>query len=304
MFEEELERLAWLGQGKLNSERWGLLGDRSTLAPLQSPLQSRAYLQSFENNERPTVLRSPHRYCLLRRVVRLDEAHVGGGADDSADKRAYNRDPEVAVTQRPHLPAPAGEEGEEARAEVAGRVERVARVKAEGHADAREHQSNGAGEAVRACRLVELVADSEDAADKQSRTDDLVRQSGPVGDLSVRVCGEDPLRGHALRVVDVEPRVVHNEYDDGGRECAGGLGNEVTRHLVPLETLEHGQREGDGRVEVATADTAGEVDAEEQRNAPAQVHRQVVAGTASTQHVLRDGAVADEHEDEGADEFC
>ncbi|GMF27737.1 unnamed protein product [Phytophthora lilii] len=240
---------------------------------------------------------------LLLRVEVLDEADVQAGSEQAADERADDGDPEVEAASREHLPAPASKECEETRAEVASRVKCVARVEAERHANARQHESNCARKAVRTGRLVELVADSEDAAHKESRADNLICESRPVGDLFVRVGGEDALRGRALGVLDVEPWVVHHKHYPCSSEGAKRLRNEVTRQLVPLKATECGEGQRDCGVQVAATHATGKVDAEQQRNPPAQVHRQVVAGITTAEHILCNGAVADEHQDESAEEL-
>ncbi|KAJ8554698.1 hypothetical protein ON010_g9783 [Phytophthora cinnamomi] len=152
-------------------------------------------------------------YLLLRWVVELDETHIHGSTQDSAHERAQDRDPEVSAVRREHLPAPAAEERKEAWAEVTSRVESVAGVEAERHADAREQETHRTRKAVGARRFVDLVTQRKDATDQQSRTDDLVGEGGPVRDLWIRVRGEDALRELPLRVHDVEPRVVDDvEY--------------------------------------------------------------------------------------------
>ncbi|KAJ8533215.1 hypothetical protein ON010_g14039 [Phytophthora cinnamomi] len=240
---------------------------------------------------------------LFARVEVLDETDVQASTKQSADERADDRDPEVEAASREHLPAPASEEGKEARAEVTGWVKSVARVKSKGHANAGQHQSNRSRERVGAGGLVELVTDSEDAAEKQRRADNFVDEAGPVGDLLIRVGRKDALCGGALRVLDVEPRVVHHEHHPGRGEGAQGLGNEVTGELVPFKSAECSEGQRDRRVEVATAHAAGKVDAEQQSDTPGQIHGQVVASIAATEHILRDGPVTDEHQDEGADEL-
>jgi hypothetical protein len=54
---------------------------------------------------------------------------------------------------------------------------------------------------------------------------------------------------------------------------------------------------------VAATHAAGEVDAKQQGYTPAKVHREVVPGGSLAEHELGHRAIADEHEDEGADEL-
>src|SRR5258708_31266340 len=76
----------------------------------------------------------------------LDEEVVDQDADHASDEWTDDRDPEVGAEVAPvagqrHL-APSGDGREEARAEVAGRVDRVAGVRAVRHADGRHRQAD------------------------------------------------------------------------------------------------------------------------------------------------------------------
>jgi hypothetical protein len=65
----------------------------------------------------------------------------------------------------------------------------------------------------------------------------------------------------------------------------------------------HGQRHGDGGVEVRAGDAAGHQHAEHHRDAPADVDREVAAVRIGAQHRLRHDADAERDEHEGAEEL-
>ena len=72
---------------------------------------------------------------------------------------------------------------------------------------------------------------------------------------------------------------------------------------IIADLLECGHGEGDGRVEVAAGDAAARQDADHEGEAVAEAHREEVLRVRVEHLVLRDGAVAEEDEEEGAEDL-
>ncbi len=85
-----------------------------------------------------------------------------------------------------------------------------------------------------------------------------------------------------------------NKVDDHRREESSKvLADEVRRHLPPGELLGDGQGQGDGGVEVAAADAAGDVDAHHDADAKAPVDAEDGAVAALAQYGLGHAAIAE-----------
>jgi hypothetical protein len=190
-----------------------------------------------------------------------DEQVVDEHADDAADQRADDRYPEVVAegqasravrTRERHL-SPAGEVCEQPRAEVTGRVDRVSRIRAVGHADRRHGQADGQRREVGLHRRVPEIDQRHDEDQQERGADDLVDQR--PGDRTVEVAcgerGEDRVRRQGLptalrrlrrEVERVDRVVVHEENQGGADERADDLRCHVGKHLRPGEPAPH--REG------------------------------------------------------------
>ena len=69
-----------------------------------------------------------------------DQLIVDGAAEHAARQRARDGDPPPMIPGAEDLAAPTGREGEEPRAQVAGRVDGIAGVEAERHPDQHHHR--------------------------------------------------------------------------------------------------------------------------------------------------------------------
>src|SRR6266536_140832 len=188
---------------------------------------------------------------------RLTAGHQPLVDEEVVNQRAYHRphnwsddwEPpvpvDVAVVPRQRHSVPAGEPGEEPRPEIAGRVDRVTRIRAEGYSDPGDDQADEPRTQVPFRCQVPLVDDGEHNPDEERGPDQLVDE-GPdrVVEVAGREGGEDAVRGDRTRLpahrvggtfVALD-RVLVVEVDErGGGECACDLGEDVVRHLRPRE---------------------------------------------------------------------
>lgn len=208
------------------------------------------------------------------RVVVLHTDNVGPAADYSTEKRGHKRDPEVVVTQREDLRTPASQAREQSRAEITRRVDGVASIVAQRHADRHDQERKRDGRPVRPGRSVAVVRDSEYAQHEHGRGQELRVERRGVRDEIARVGREVGARGRAVRIHAVE--AVEIQRVDAGRTKEAGyrLRDHVARHLPGRHTaVDHiGQRHS--RIQVRTTDALGAVHAEHDSDAPANVHAQ------------------------------
>jgi hypothetical protein len=259
-----------------------------------------------------------------------DEQVVEEDADDASDERPHDGYPEVAaeiktdrvVGAREGDPPPAGDPGEQPGAEVARRVDRVARVRAVGHADRGHGQADGKRRQVGPDRGVPQVDQRDDEDQQERRADDLVDQRPGVAAVEVpgrergkdRVCRESPAAAPRRLVGDVErvDRVeVHEEHQRGADERADDLGRHVRQDLHPGELAPHRERQRHRRVYVGAAHAAGHPDREGDGHRPSPGDQQPVArgledhggarrpaGPRQAGHGHGDHAVAERYQDE------
>src|ERR1700691_5134362 len=164
----------------------------------------------------------------------MDEQLIGCAADSSAEQRAGDGDPPVAAWGRKCGTAPAGKEGEEARAEVAGWVDGPRFEIAHGSADGRDEETDNEGAEVRAwSQFVVLLGDGKDSEDEECGEDDFIAEGMHDGDAEGGV-REENAGGAAAGAGELIGEV--EAIDDGGEEqvddacsgdCADGLRNAV-----------------------------------------------------------------------------
>ena len=243
------------------------------------------------------------------RVAVADAEVVGRAAEDGADARGHDGHPPVAVGRREHPAAPARERREQARPEVARRVDRIARVDAEGHADGHHRQADE-HRCERGGRWgVALVAEREHHRHQQGGADDLVDEATERREVRGRVRGEDArgaLRAHDLPHAPVEggERLAIRQVDQGGAgKGAEHLRGHVRQDACPREAAAHGEGQGHGRVEMGAADAGRRVDAEDHGQAPAQVDAERAPGAVVAEDRLRDHPETEGDEDGRAEEF-
>src|SRR5215475_13205307 len=111
--------------------------------------------------------------ALLWKVI-PDEQVVDPPAQHAADEWGYDRHPPPAVPGTEDFPAPAGDGREQARPEVARRVDRVAGVEAEAGADQHDQQTDDDRREAGGRRRVAAVGDPEDHRDEERGADDLI----------------------------------------------------------------------------------------------------------------------------------
>src|SRR6266536_6341825 len=157
--------------------------------------------------------------CFLRqREVSADQSVINQRAQRPADQRSDYRDPEIEVICAKDLKAPSRDGREQARAEIARRVDRVTRVQSEGHPE-RHHQESDHDRPQGARRVVTSVSDGPDDKQQQSSADDLVDQRAGGRKIGLRISGEDAggaflARDHSRAAVEVvEGRAVDQKDD-------------------------------------------------------------------------------------------
>ncbi len=238
------------------------------------------------------------------------DAHVvDAAADDRADDRSGNRHPPPAAAGGEDAAAPAGHRREEPRTEVARRIDGVAGIEAEGHADADDEEAHEDRAHPGRRRHVLRVADGEDADHEQRRADDLIDQAAADRQERLRIRGEDP--GRALGPGDLahaaiehrEGLAIGQEDERGRHEGPGRLGQRIRRHLAPGQSAVHGQRHRDGGIQVRARHAAGHQHPEHHADAPAEVDGEIAAVGIGAQHALRHDAGAKGDEHEGTEEF-
>ena len=184
---------------------------------------------------------------------------------------------------------PTREVREQARAEVAGRVDRVARVRAEGHPDRRHDQPDHQRPEVGLYCGVARIDHRDDEHEQEGGADDLIdeRTDPPAVEVRRRERREDRERDVALgarprgtqRGVERVDRVAVDEEDQRGpHERAEHLRDYVRPDLVPRETSPDGEGERDGRVDVGAAHAARHVDREGHGHGPSPGDEQPVPG--------------------------
>src|SRR3954466_9432229 len=126
-----------------------------------------------------------------------DEEVVDPRAENAADTRCDDRYPPPRVAGAEDLAAPAGDEREQARTEIARRVDRVAGVEAEGRADQHDEQTHDDRREPGRHWRVAAVHDAEDHGDEQRGADDLIDEAAHRGQERLRI--RRPDAGRALR---------------------------------------------------------------------------------------------------------
>ena len=244
---------------------------------------------------------------ICQRLEHQQEQACGQGA---AQHRAEDGDPAVvpaAVTL-----AGNGQDGVGAAgAEVAGRIHRITGSPAEGHAQGHDQAgdgpgADGAGGGGRTADLegIALKADGQ-YHEHQKRGGNQFGEEVPPGipDGRHRAEGAEHgvgLVGRGLVVVLVEDIDQH-----GAHETAQHLGDDITDDLAPGELAGYCQAQGDGRIEVRAGNRTGDEHAHHHGETPregdhdpsAAFRLGFVEGTGGAH------AVAEEHQDKGADEF-
>ena len=246
----------------------------------------------------------------LRFVFRLEHQQEKSGGQAGAEHWAGDRDPTVV----PAAVALArdGQDGVgAARAEIARRIHRVAGGSAQGHAQGHDQAgdrpgADGAGGSGRPAHLegIALEADGQDDEHQERGGDEFGKEVPPgIPDGRHRAEGAEHgvgFVGRGLVVVLVEDIDQH-----GAHETAQHLGDDITDDLVPGELAGNGQAQGDGRIEVRTGNRAGDEHAHHHGEAPRKGDHDPSAAfrLGFVQGAGGAHAVAEEHQDEGADEF-
>ena len=250
------------------------------------------------------------RLCLFSYVSGLEHQQEQPCGEAAAEHGAQDGDPAVG----PAAVALAGNRKDRvgaAGAEVAGGVHRVAGGSAEGHAQGHDQAGDGPGAdgtgGGRYAIDLEGVAfetDGEDHEHQQRRGDQLGKEVPPrVPDGGHRAEGAEHrigLVGSGLVVV-----LIEDINQQGAHEAAQHLGDAIAEDGAPGELAGDGQAQGDGRIQVRTGDRAGNQNAHHHGETPCEGDHDpsaafrlgLVQGTGGAH------AVAEEHQDEGADEF-
>jgi len=229
-----------------------------------------------------------------------DEALVDvpeDAGDDAAHDRADDRDPGV----RPVRAALAGDREQlvdDARAEVAGRVDRVPGGAAEAHAD-RPHEDRDRERADRRG----VRAEGQDHEHEDEGPDDLGdeveggvadgRAGAEDGELEARIVGLGPVRP-----------VVQGDQE-GAEHRADELTDEIGRDLVDGHAALGQEAKGDRRVQVGAGERRGHDDAAEDREGPRSGDddpARVLRLGLGEQHA-RDDAVAEQDQDHGSEDL-
>ena len=214
------------------------------------------------------------------------------------------------VASAEDVAAPAGDEGEKPRTEIARRVDGVSGIEAEGRADQQDQHADDHRRKPGWRRRVAAVGNAENSGDEQRRADDLVDEPAGKGPEKRLRIGR-PDAGRALRAehladsaVERRQRFVIGHEDDSRRhERTGNLRDRVRQHFVPGEIAPRRQRQSDRRIQVRAGHPRRHVAAHGDREPPRDVDRQERAGGLLAQHDLRDDADAEDDQDERAEEL-
>ena len=196
-------------------------------------------------------------WCLLIEHV------VEQRAENRADDRRDDRHPPPAAAGGEHAGSPSGHEREQPRAEIARRVDRVAGVEAERDADgdddaADERTGQPAGGAD-----VLLIGHGEHAGHQQHRADHLIDE--PAGDRQerLRIGGEDAGGGRGAlhqracrRRTPTTPRDRSRTPAPTPRTRRRSARSMYGSTLLHGNCAMHGERHGDGRIQVRAGDAA------------------------------------------------
>nr|WP_254425540.1 hypothetical protein [Mycobacterium colombiense] len=254
-----------------------------------------------------------------------DEEVVEEDPDHGAGQGADDRDPPVlrgaAVIAGEGQLAPTHDVGERTRSQVACGVERVARVGAVGASDHRDDEADDQRRHVARRRLVAMVDQRGDQGHQDGGAHQLVHQGTQIA--AVEVLGgerrEDRVGVLRLRsaqvvgrVVVVDGRAVDGVHRRSGAERAEQLGDPVRNDVAPVELSRHGEGQRDRRIQVRTADAAGDVGREHHRERPTEHDDQPVrraerhrlpARPGQADDVEGAGAESEQQQDEGAEEL-
>src|SRR6185437_14120568 len=92
----------------------------------------------------------------------VDKEVVDIGADDAANQRPNDRNPEVVVDTGEGIMSPTGKPGEDSWTEITRRVDRISSVRTEGNADRNHDQTNDERTDVPLGRHVKDINDRKD----------------------------------------------------------------------------------------------------------------------------------------------
>ena len=250
------------------------------------------------------------RLCLFSYVSGLEYQQEQTSREAAAEHGAQDGDPAVGPAA-----VALARDGQDrvgaAGAEVAGGVHRVAGGSAEGHAQGHDQAGDGPGaDGAGGCRHaidlegVAFETDGEDYEHQQRRSDEFGKEVPPrIPDGGHRAEGAE----HRIGLVGSSLVMVLIEYinQQGAHEAAQHLGDAIAENGSPGELAGDGQAQGDGRVEVRAGNGTGDEYAHHHGETPregdhdpsAAFRLGLVQGTGGAH------AVAEEHQDEGADEF-
>ena len=163
------------------------------------------------------------------------------------------------------------------------------------------------GEALRCPRVGRTEDDVEEDRGEQHLGD----QHGEQAVAARRVLAV-AVGGHVARRLEAGSAVGDGEQGQAREEAAGDLGDDVGRHVLPLEALGDGDADRDGRVEVGTRDVPDRVrhrhDGEAERQGDAEEADAELDGSAGDGRQEGGGvdrcATATEDEPERAEELC
>src|SRR5947209_8149971 len=243
-------------------------------------------------------------------MVPNNERIVREPADEAADERADDGHPPPAMAGGKHTASPPGHRREQTRTKIARRVDRVASVEPERHADRDDEQADDHRRDGRFRRRVAPIAQREQHRDEQRRPDDLVDQAaGHDAQKFLRIGGPDARRRVWTRdlphaAVEMRERfAVGHKHDGRRRERARHLRGAVRRDFSPRKSTVRRERHGDGRVEMRARHTGGGVHTHHDRQTPPEIDRQIVACSVPAQDNLSDDADAEYDQDERPEEF-
>ena len=198
-----------------------------------------------------------------------------------------------------------------AGAQVTGGVHRVAGGAAKGHAQGHDEAGDGpgadrAGGGRRTADLegIALEADGEDHEHQQRRSDELGEEV-PPGIPNSRHGAEGAEHGVGFVGGGLVVVLIEHIDQQGAHETTQHLGDDVTADGRPGELAGDGKAQRHSRIQVRTGNRAGDEDAHHHGKAPRKGDDDPSAalGFGLVQGSGGAYAVAEEHQDEGADEF-
>src|SRR5579884_2684472 len=168
-----------------------------------------------------------------------------------------------------------GDNGQQARAEIAGGIDRVAVHAPEGHTDCHNNQADDERSQVRRANIrrghrISGIDDGENESDQKSRAQNLIEQAGRKNLRKRRESGE-----HSRRVVEqgigaMKSQTVVLIHNGGSGERPSGLGKAVGHNFAPGEIPEDGERQSDSGVQMGSRNPACHINAHSDSQSPAQ----------------------------------